>query len=167
MSLFSSPASHLPPPSNLRCPFGITVSCTQSGGGPIRRCACSCPTWRGRTPPSALCRQSWPRKWLTRPSYESRVVPRGVFQIRSPETLSKKKQKQTTAKNWISHINELLHFMRTTRRGESYSLLLFPFIKALDLKKKKRKERKVKKKWRCMTTKSGFGGNSFRSHNWC
>lgn len=88
---FPFPVPHTAP--SLRCLFGTTVSCIQSGGGPIRKCACSCLTWRGRTPPSALCPQSWPRKWLMRPSYEYRVVPRGALRNSSSETLSKKKNK--------------------------------------------------------------------------
>lgn len=71
--------------SNPRYLFGTTVSCTRSGEGPIRRCACSCPTWRGRTPPSVLCQQSRPRKWPMRPSYECR----GIFKIASTETQKK------------------------------------------------------------------------------
>lgn len=123
-----SPVS--PPPSNLRCRFGITVSCTRSGGGPIRKCACSCPTWKGRTPPSVQCRPSRPRKWLMRPSYECRVVPRGIFKNKARwSTLWKKKQKN----NKINHINELLHFIWTILRGESYFLPLFSFIAALDV----------------------------------
>lgn len=91
-SLVSPPCPTLSlPPSNLRCHFGITVSCTRSGGGPIRKCACSCPTWKGRTPPSVLCRPSRPRKWLMRPSYECRVVPRGIFKIKPTEALSGEK----------------------------------------------------------------------------
>lgn len=122
--------SCLPPPSNLRCRFGITVSCTRSGGGPIRKCACSCPTWKGRTPPSVQCRPSRPRKWLMRPSYECRVVPRGIFKNKARwSTRWKKKQKN----NKINHINELLHFIWTILRGESYFLPLFSFIAALDV----------------------------------
>ncbi len=35
--------------------------------------------------------------------------------------------------NKINHINELLHFIRTILRGESYFLPLFSFIEALDV----------------------------------
>lgn len=47
-----------------------------------------------------------------------------------PETLSKKKN----LKKKINHINKLLHFIWTILRGESYFLLLFSFIEALDVK---------------------------------
>lgn len=91
--LLSRP-SLTPHPSNLRCLFGITVSCTLSGGGPIRKCACLCLTWRGHTPPSVQCLPSRPRKWLMRPSYECRVVARGIFKTMPIQALSKNKVNQ-------------------------------------------------------------------------
>lgn len=86
-----SPILH---PFDLRCHFGITVSSTRSGGGPIRKCACLCLKWKGHTPPSVPCRPSRLRKWQTRPSYECRAVARGKFKIMPPEALSKNKVNQ-------------------------------------------------------------------------
>lgn len=118
--LFSRPLL----PLHLRSRFGIIVSCTRSGGGPIRKCACSCPTWKGHTPRNVLCRPSRPRKWLTRPSYECWMAATGIFKLKPTETLSKK---------LINHITELLHFIWTILRRERSSLSLCSFIEALDV----------------------------------
>lgn len=47
---------------------------------------------------------------------------------------------------------------------ERTALLLFPFIKALDLKEKMKERLKKKKMVLCDHKQSGFGKNSFRSH---
>lgn len=110
-----SPSSNL----NLRCHFDTTVSCTRSGGGPIRKCACSCLIWRGRTPPSAPFPPSWPRKWQMRLLYEHKGCREEYWRgnlLKHSKTQTKKK---------TNHINELLHFIWTILRGEICSPVFF------------------------------------------